>query len=83
MEFKVPNEASTLAMVNSITNTPNSKQVSFNNPLHSSNPVQENANSNVTKEVTPEMQTAPKQAIPGLSQHITGPCTQDNATLHQ
>ena len=37
MEFKVPNEVSSHAMVHSITNNPDTKQVSFSNPLHYSN----------------------------------------------
>ena len=34
MELKVPNEASSHTLVNSITNNPDVKQVSFSNPLH-------------------------------------------------
>ena len=34
MEFKVPNEAGTHALVSSVTNTPNTKNVSFNDPIH-------------------------------------------------
>ena len=58
VEFKVPNEASTHAMVNSITNTPNSKQVSFNNPLHSSNPVKKTSTA-----------TSPKTSLLKCRQH--------------
>ena len=39
VEFKVPNEASTHTLVSSVTNTPDNKKVSFNNPLHYSMPV--------------------------------------------
>ena len=38
VEFKVPNEATSHAMVNSITNNPDSKHVSFSSPLHSITP---------------------------------------------
>ena len=49
VEFKIPNEASTHAMVSSVTNTSQNKNVSFKVPLYSSTPA----------EVTPTT-TAPK-----------------------
>ena len=38
VEFKVPNKAGTHAQVSSVTNTPNTKHVSFSKPLHYSTP---------------------------------------------
>ena len=38
VEFKVPNEVGTHTQVSSVTNTPNTKNVSFNDPLHYSMP---------------------------------------------
>ena len=70
VEFKAPNEASKHAMVNSITNTPNSKQVLFNNPLHSSNPVKK----------TPAAMS-PKKSLLKCRQHCNKPFQDHHNTL--
>ena len=63
MEFKVPNEASSHTLVNSIMNNPDVKQVSFINPLHYSVTAKKNTNHKASMEVTPEVKTSPEQCI--------------------
>ena len=53
MEFKVPNEQGSHAMVNSITNNTDVKQVSFSNPLHYS----------LTAKKTPTKKSAQKSLL--------------------
>ena len=54
VEFKVPNEAGTHALVSSVTNTPNNKHVSFDDSLHYSMPVKKKPTMKTPQEVTPQ-----------------------------
>ena len=63
MEFKVPNEASSHAVIDSITDCSNIKQVSFSTPLHSSTTTKKVPAHETKTEASPEAKTASEQHI--------------------